>query len=197
MKFKFLFDLDGTITQKEVLPIIANELGIGKKMARLTKRTMDGEIPFEYSFTKRVNMLKKIPISRVQKIVEEVPVSENIVKFVRRYRDRCFVVTGNLDVWIELLAKKIGIKYFCSQADYKSNILYGIKHILRKQDVPLLLGGNIVAVGEGHNDVEMLRCANIGIAYGGVHKPASSIMEIASYAIYSDLELCRFLKQLL
>lgn len=196
MKYTFAFDLDGTVTKKEVLPIIAKELGIYEKMSELTKKTMDGEIPFDQSFTMRVDMLKKIPISRVQKIVAAVPLSEAIVRFMREYRNQCYIVTGNLDVWIELLAKKIGVSYLCSNAYFEGDRLLGIKKILRKKDIHAHVQGPVVAVGDGHNDMEMLMGAHISIAYGGVHAPAPSLHSIAHYSIHSDIHLCQFLKQL-
>lgn len=195
MKYSFAFDLDGTITKKEVLPIIAKEVGIEEEMAILTKRTMDGEIPFDQSFTHRVNMLKSIPISRVQNIVQRVPLSHEIVQFIRKNRGRCYIVTGNLDVWIKLLVEKIDANCLCSYADFSGDSLLGIKKIIRKKDVHAI-SSPIVAIGEGNNDVEMLEEAAISIGYGGVHDPAPSVLEVVDYAIYSDIELCRFLKQL-
>lgn len=197
MKYRFIFDLDGTITTKEVLPIIAQELGIEQEMAILTKRTMDGEIPFDQSFTHRVNMLKHIPLSRVQQIVGSVTLSTPILNFLRENKERCYIVTGNLDVWIKVLIDTIGVSCFSSEAQHKNNTLLGIKKIIRKRDVHEKIQGPIIAVGEGHNDVEMLEEAEVSIAYGGVHQPAPSVVEVADYAIYSDVQLCRFLKQLL
>lgn len=197
MKYKFAFDLDGTITKRELLPLIAKELGISRKMAVLTKKTMDGEIPFDHSFTKRVDMLKKIPISRVQSIIESVEISGPIVRFLQENKDRCFIITGNLDVWIEKLVKKIGVRCFCSEALYENDKLHGIKKILRKKDALREIGNPVVAIGEGHNDVEMLLDAHISIGYGGVHHPAPTVLEVASHVIYNDVHLCRFLKLLL
>lgn len=197
MNYHFAFDLDGTVTKKEVLPIIASELGIEKEMAILTRRTMDGEIPFDHSFTMRVNMLKEIPISRVQRIVAKVPLSKSIVDFMHENADRCHIVTGNLDVWIALLVNQIGTHCLSSHADYENDSLKGIKSILRKKIIHEHVSEPVVAIGDGNNDVEMLMNAPISIAYGGVHAPADSLLEVTDYAIYSEQELCRFLKRLL
>lgn len=196
MPYKFAFDLDGTLTRKEILPVIAEEIGIGRKMAELTKKTMDGLIPFDISFRKRVEMLKNIPISRAQTIISRVPISRTIWQFIKEHPGRCFIVTQNLDVWIKKLVAKIGIPCYCSKADYRGDRLLGIQDIFRKKDIHHILDGKIVAVGEGNNDVEMLLDAGISIAYGGVHWPAPTVLEICDYAIFSDKELCRFLRQL-
>ena len=62
-RYKFLFDLDATITKLEILPEIARRIDCVEQMQELTERTMSGEIPFDRSFTERVNILKKIPVS--------------------------------------------------------------------------------------------------------------------------------------
>lgn len=197
MRYHFAFDLDGTITKSEILPIIAKDLGIEKTMAQLTKKTMDGEIPFDASFTKRVHMLKQIPISRVQKVIKNVPLNLNLVNFIKQHRNRCYIVTQNLDVWVKPLLEKIGVPYLCSQADYKNDVLKGIQKILRKKEIHKNVAHPIVAVGEGYNDFEMMQDAAFSIAYGGVHKPAASLLEMVDYVIYSEITLCQFLKQLL
>lgn len=196
MNYNFVFDLDGTVTKAEILPIIAKEIGLEKEMAELTRRTMDGELPFELSFTQRVDMLKDIPISKVQKIAGAVPVSDAILNFMRQRRNRCIIVTGNLDVWIEKLVEKIGITCFCSIADYKQDQLLGIKKIFNKKDVFGKILRPVAAIGDGNNDIEMLVNADIPIAYGGVHNPAPTLLEIVSHVIYDDRKLCQFLRQL-
>jgi len=193
----FAFDLDGTITKTELLPLISKDLGIEKEMDELTKKTMDGDIPFDQSFTKRVKMLKNIPISRVQKIVGGVQISKPIFDFLQNNSDRCHIVTGNLDVWLKILVEKLGVDVLSSVANFKDDTLLGVKQILRKKRIHSHCKFPIVAIGDGHNDLEMLMGAQISIAYGGVHAPASSLLEIADYAIYNDLKLCHFLKQLL
>jgi phosphoserine phosphatase len=195
--YHFAFDLDGTITKKELLPLISRELGIEEKMAELTRRTMAGDIPFEQSFVMRVDMLKKIPISRVQQIVVSVPLSQHILRFLHNNPSRCHIVTGNLDVWIALLIPKLGVDVLCSKANYHNETLYGIKSILHKKSIHNHVIQPVVAIGDGHNDLEMLTQAPISIAYGGVHPPAKSLTEIATYAIYQEEELCKLLKRLL
>lgn len=197
MRYHFAFDLDGTITTKEMLPVIAKELGIGRKMARLTRRTMDGEIPFDQSFTMRVDMLKKIPISRVRKIISSIPLERDVVSFIKKNKSRCHIVTQNLDVWIEPLLKKIGTPSLTSSANYSSDTLHGIKRILRKKTIHNKVDYPVVAIGEGYNDLEMMIDSPLSIAYGGIHEPAEQVLNIVDYAVYDSRALCRILKQLL
>ncbi len=103
----FLFDLDSTITKQEILPTVSKMVSKEKEMRELTEKTMQGELPFKESFLQRVDILKNIPISEVQNIVENIELNEYIVKFIKENRDRCFIVTGNLDIWIYKLLKKM------------------------------------------------------------------------------------------
>lgn len=196
-KYHFAFDLDGTITKHEVLPLIARELNIEEEMAELTRKNLNGDIPYNQGFTMRVNMLKSVPIKRVQEIINAVELSDPIVQFLTDNRSRCYVVTANLDVWIKLLINKLDIRCISSTANYRNNRLLGIKNIINKEIVHTHTTNPIVAIGDGNNDYEMLNQAPISIAYGGVHAPAPSLLSIADYAIYNDKELCSFLKQLL
>ena len=96
----FIFDLDSTITKYELLPLIANCVGLGEQMEQLTEAAMQGETVFELSFRKRVELLKTIPISKVRSIAEEVPLHDRIADFIRENSQRCMILTGNLDAWI-------------------------------------------------------------------------------------------------
>lgn len=49
--------------------------------------------------------MKDIPVSKVRKIVENIPLNEQVAAFIRQNSDRCYVITGNLDIWIEDLMK--------------------------------------------------------------------------------------------
>ena len=102
----FLFDMDSTITRKEVLPEVSKRIGKSDEMRRLTEATMRGEIPFRTSFLNRVKILSDISVSEVNKVVSEIPLNPYITDFIESNRDRCYVVTGNLDVWISGLMKK-------------------------------------------------------------------------------------------
>ena len=63
---KILFDLDGTVTAAETLPIISRHFSVEKEIEKLTKETVNGNIPFIESFIRRVNMLGHLPVSRYQ-----------------------------------------------------------------------------------------------------------------------------------
>ena len=119
----FLFDLDSTITAREILPEISRTVGKEKEMREITEKTMQGIVPFKESFLRRVELLKDVPVTEVNQMVAEIPLNEHIAEFIRENHDRCYVVTGNLDIWISGLMKRLDMKghYYCSKASVTEN----------------------------------------------------------------------------
>lgn len=195
----FCFDLDGTVTTVEVLPCIASELGISEEMAVLTRSTMDGNIPFDSSFRLRCLLLGQIANDKVRKIVADVPLDDNISSFIREHANDCYIVTGNLDIWITPLIEKLGCSVFSSKGVYHDGLLR-VEKILNKSDAVIELKhrgyDRVVAIGDGANDSSMLKEASIGIAYGGVHAPASSAIAAADAIVYESSTLCHMLRTL-
>ena len=195
----FLFDLDATVTKEEILPALSDQVGLTAKISELTEKTMLGEIPFKRSFLDRVEMLRSIPVSKVAEIVSNVPLHEEIVDFIRKHVEECYIVTGNLDVWIEKLIKKIGLPMshcLCSTASVLDNQLVRVNSVIDKGRVVEQFVRPVVAVGDGSNDAEMVRLAEIGIGFGGVRPVAYALMCNATHVIYDEKRLCRFLQVL-
>ena len=198
-RYVFLFDLDSTVTKQEILPTIAKRLGIYEQMSALTEKTMQGEIPFKQSFLQRVDLLKDVPVSEVCAMVEKIQLNDRLVNFLKRNHDRCYIVTGNLDVWIEGLIKRIGMEknVFCSKALVQDDYIQDVFSIIDKNAVISQMVMHFVAVGDGNNDAEMIEAAEIGIGYGGVRDIASSVLACASHAVYEEERLVDFLERLL
>lgn len=196
---KFLFDLDGTVTSQETLPIIASHFKVEEQIEELTKRTIQGNVPFIESFIRRVNILGKYSVSETDEFLSQVPLYPILAKFIKEHREDCIIVTGNLTCWCDKLFKKIGCQCFGSSAECKDDKVFKINSILRKEDVVdrfRALGENVVFVGDGNNDLEAMRHANISIAVGLTHNPAQSLMAICDYVTFSEAALVRQLRQL-
>ena len=193
---RFLFDLDGTITRQEILPEIARAVGLEREIAELTRITMAGSVPFESSLRRRVEILRQIPISEVRAIVAGVEIEPEIAAFLAEHRDRCTIVTGNLDVWIADLVAELGVDCISSTADYEGDRLLGVRHVLDKSEVAADYAGAICMVGDGYNDLGLIAASEYGVAYGGVHPPAPGLMAVATHAIYDPKRLCDLLSAL-
>ncbi|MCI9448246.1 MAG: HAD-IB family phosphatase [Lachnospiraceae bacterium] len=197
-RYIFLFDMDSTVTRQEILPTISKKLGMFERMSSLTESTMRGEIPFKQSFLQRVELLKDIPVDEVSGLIEKIELNEQLVDFIQRYRNRCYIVTGNLDVWINKLVKKIGMEgnVFCSKALVQENYIQDVFSIVDKNAVISQMVLPFVAVGDGNNDAEMIEAAEIGIGYGGVRNIAPAVLSCASHAVYQEKRLVEFLERL-
>lgn len=193
-----MFDLDSTITRQEILPTIAGKVGVYEQMSILTESSMRGEIPFKQSFLQRVELLKQIPVSQVQDIVSHIELNERLVEFIKSYKNRSYIVTGNLDVWIDGLIEKLGMEknVFCSKALLEDDYVQDVFNIVDKDAVIRQMVLPFVAVGDGNNDAEMIEAAEVGIGYGGVRPVAPSVLECATHVAYQEDILVDFLNKL-
>lgn len=196
---KFLFDLDGTVTSIETLPVISEHFGCTEQILELTAKTVQGNVPFVESFIRRVNILGDYSVNEISDLLAKVPLYGNIAKFIDDHKEDCIIVTGNLTCWCEGLFKKIGCKCYGSEAECIDDKVIKLKSILRKEQIVeqyKSLGETVVFIGDGNNDLEAMRQANVSIAVGLTHNPAQSLMSICDYIIFNENALVRQLRQL-
>lgn len=197
---KFIFDLDGTITKEETLPKIANHFNLKDKIDSLTKETIKGNIPFIESFIRRIHILSTINVSEISNLLENTKLYPHLLEFISKNPQHCIIASQNLSCYIDKLARKIGCCYYASSAIMQNDKVIKIKEILRKEHIVKHykdLGEKVVFIGDGNNDVEAMRLANISIASGLTHTPANSVLSITDYLVLSEEALCRQLNQLL
>lgn len=197
---KFVFDLDGTITAEETLPLIAKHFKIKDKIDALTTETIRGNIPFIESFIRRVYILGELPINEIADLLRNVKLYPQVVAFIKEHNDDCIIASGNLECWIYKLLNKIGCKYYCSDGIIDNNKVVKLTNILKKETIVKMYkdkSETVVFIGDGNNDMEAMRLADISIASGLTHNPSNSILSTADYLVYSEEALCRQLNQLL
>lgn len=197
---KFIFDLDGTITKAETLPLIANHFNVEEQINELTKATVAGQVPFIESFIRRVYILGKLPAGEINDLLEGVATYDKVVDFIKENKENCSIATGNLDCWVEKLAAKIGCECFCSSGKIENDRVVKLTKILNKEDIVRKYkdeGHRVVFIGDGNNDVEAMRIADVAIASGLTHSPAPGAISVANYLVLNEVALCRQLNQLL
>ncbi|GAB6123487.1 HAD-IB family phosphatase [Dysgonomonas termitidis] len=199
-RIKFIFDLDGTVTAEETLPLIAEHFNIQEEIGAITKETIQGNIPFIESFIRRVNILGKLPVSEISSLLENAKLYPLLQNFIRENKEHCVIATGNLECWVDKLLKRIGCESFYSEGIVKLNKVEQITTILKKEIVVENFqksGYTVVYIGDGNNDMEAMRIADIAIAAGMTHFPSQSLLPISDYLIFNEKALCRQLNQLL
>lgn len=196
---KFIFDLDGTLTLKETLPIISNHFGINEEISKLTAKTIKGDIPFIESFIKRIHILGDLPVTEVNDLLGKVELSEKVLSFIHDNKENCIIATGNFSAWVEKLCQKIDCQYYASEGLVENNKIKKLTHILKKEDIVSKYkkeGEEIIFIGDGNNDVEAMRIADISIACGLIHLPANSVLSVADYSVFDENALYRLLNQI-
>lgn len=194
----FCFDLDGTVTKCEMLPLIANEVGLYEEIRILTDATIQGLIPLTGSFNLRLKLLSGIPLSTIQKVVNGVPLNKEIVKFINCNPRNCAIVTANMDLWISGLKEIINCKFYSSKIEYEQDKIIGSQVIDKAEIVKDLKSKykKIICIGDGMGDVGMFEQADIAIAFGAVHFPVHSLFEFSNFYVKSEDRLCQLLKML-
>lgn len=198
-RYIFLFGLDAIVTKEEIFPAVSKELGVYEKMSSLTENSMRGELPSKQSFMRRASLFMDIPVWEVRKLVGKVTLNEKVAQFIKENRERCYIITENLDVWIEDVIKALNMEgnVFCSKALVKDDYILDVVSVIDKNTVVKWMRTPFVAVGSGNNEAEIIEAAEIGIGFGKVREIAPSVLTCASHVVYDEEKLVDFLERLL
>lgn len=176
-----VMDVDGTLILEEVIDLSGREAGREEEIAQLTSRTMRGELNFESSLRKRVSLLEGLPISVFDKVFKSIQLTPNAQKFISILQKNGILVglvSGGFTPIVERLAKSLGVAYFsANQLEVKDGLLTGklVGQIINpevKKETPeqwrkelKLSKERTIAIGDGANDLLMLKSAGLGIAF--------------------------------
>ncbi len=176
-----VMDVDGTLILEEVIDLLGREAGREEEIAQITSQAMRGEIEFETSLRKRVSLLEGLPISVFEKVFNSIHLMPNAQEFISILQKNGILVglvSGGFSPIVERLAKSLGITYFsANQLEVKEGFLTGklVGQIISPQVKQETLEQwrkelqlpreRTVAVGDGANDLLMLKSAGLGIAF--------------------------------
>ena len=176
-----VMDVDGTLLLEEVIDLLGREAGREEEISLITSRAMRGELDFDSSLRKRVSLLEGLPVSVFEKVFNSIHLSPNAQKFISILQKNGILVglvSGGFTPIVERLAKFLSISYFsANQLEVKDGLLTGKlvgqiinpeikKETLEKWREELKLPQErTVAIGDGANDLLMLKSAGLGIAF--------------------------------
>ncbi len=183
----YLTDMDSTVIEQECIDELADFAGFKEHVAKITARAMNGEIAFEPALRERVALLKGLPVSVIDEVIEKritlMPGGRTLVATLRAHGVRTCLVSGGFTLFTGPIAAKIGFD------EHRGNVLYvddgkltGYveEPILGKEakldtlkELTARLGlqpEESLASGDGANDLPMIEAAGLGVAFRA--KPA-------------------------
>ena len=174
-------DVDGTLILEEVIDLLGREAGREEEISQITSKAMRGELDFERSLSKRVSLLEGLPISVFDTVFKSIHLTPNAQKFISILQKNGILVglvSGGFTPIVDRLAKSLGIAHFsANQLEVKDGHLTGklvgqiISPEVKKETLEQwreelkLSKDRTVSIGDGANDLLMLKSAGLGIAF--------------------------------
>ena len=176
-----VMDVDGTLIAEEVIDLLGKEAGCEEEISQITSQAMRGELDFETSLRARVALLKDLPVSVFDTVFKSIHLSKNAQEFIFILQKKGILVglvSGGFTPIVERLAKSLGISYFsANKLEVKDGFLTGklVGEIVTGQVKQATLEKwrresglpkeRTIAIGDGANDLLMLKTAGCSIAF--------------------------------
>jgi phosphoserine phosphatase len=201
-------DMDSTMITVECIDELADYLGVKPEVSAITRRAMDGELDFVAALCARVALLEGLPVSAFDEVFRErvrlMPGARTLVRTMRSWGARTALVSGGFVPFVERVRDAIG--FDLAQANRLESLnghltghllgpirgphsklarLRQLTRVLRLQPQATL------AVGDGANDLPMLRAAGLGVAF----QPTPAVAQLAPVFIrWGDLTALLYLQ---
>ena len=192
-----VFDMDSTLIQTEVIDEMAALGGVGEKVKAITEKAMNGELDFDESLRLRLSLLAGMPVEQMQSILQNLPITPGVEKFIRTVKSlgyKVALISGGFSYFANALKEKWGLDYaFANELEIQEGQLTGkvegtiinaqqkaflLKVIAQQEKISL---EQVVAIGDGANDLPMLATAGLGIAFHAKDKVKLEAQQQMSY----------------
>ena len=189
-----VFDLDNVIIDGEAIDEIGKLANVEDEIAEITEKAMQGEIDFETSIKDRVKLLEGTSIEEIEKLADELPLMAGAEETINALKEKdldVVIISGSFDVVAEKVKDKLGVdEVYTNSFSVEDGKLTGevtgplvsgskldvLKDHVEKAGIAL---DNVVAVGDGANDISMIESAGCGIAFNA----KDSVKEIADVVV--------------
>ena len=202
-----VFDLDNVIIDGEAIDEIGKLANVEEDIAAITEKAMQGEIDFETSIKDRVQLLEGTSIEEIEKVADDLPLMPGACKTVNCLKDKgvdVAIISGSFDVVAEKVKDKLGVDTVYTNSftvedgkltgEVTGPLVSGSKLDVLKDHVEEagITLDEVVAVGDGANDISMIESAGCGIAFNA----KDSVKEIADVVV-EEKDLCKVLCEIL
>ncbi len=202
-----VFDLDNVIIDGEAIDEIGKLANVEEEIAEITEKAMQGEIDFETSIKERVQLLEGTSIEEIEELADELPLMDGASETVSCLKEKdvdVVIISGSFDVVAEKVKEKLGVdKVYTNSFTVEDGKLTGevtgplvsgskldvLKDHVEDADISL---DEVVAVGDGANDISMIESAGCGIAFNA----KDSVKEIADIVV-DEKDLTKVLDEIL
>lgn len=194
-------DMDSTIVESETLDELAAFAGIKDQIAEITQRAMEGKLDFHSALRERVGLLKGLEASKLQETLNDTIVNPGAKDLVQTMRDNgagCVLVSGGFTFFTKAISEEVGFEFHHGNTlEIEDNVLTGqVKDPIQDKHSKLsylrqycedmgIDAQDVVAIGDGANDIPMLKAAGLGIGY---YPKEAVLKEIDNAILYGDLK---------
>jgi phosphoserine phosphatase len=176
-----VFDMDSTLIQSEVIVEMAKVHGVGDEVHRITEEAMNGKFDFSESLEKRVSLLKGLSEDKLQGILQNIKLTDGVDDFIRTVKGlgyKVAIISGGFQYFANHFKDTLNLDYaFANDLEIIDGTITGrvqgsivdaekkallLEMLAQQEGIKL---EQVVAIGDGANDLKMLAKAGLGIAF--------------------------------
>ncbi len=174
-------DMDSTVIKQECLDEVAAEAGIGPKVAAITERAMRGDLVFEDALRERIALLRGFPEARLRDVLERrislTPGARELAVTMRANGGRAVLVSGGFTFFTSAVAERAGFDVdYANRFIFENAAIKGVEEPILGRGAKLeamekeassagIALADVMAVGDGANDLAMIEAAGCGVAF--------------------------------